>query len=504
METLFQWSALLPEIVVAATALLLLVLGAALPAAHKRELPSVALAGLATAALAAAQDALPAADAAFPVLWARLFFLAAAFFTVWSGAQFVRRKNLSDAAFPVLVLVVTAAFMRLVQSENFVEFFVAFEVATIGLSLLVVFNRASGVALEAGMKHLLPGAFSGVLLLLGVALLYGAASNPALNGGALATSGSPLDFAVLRGFIAAHLAHPLVLGGAALVTAATAFKVGMFPFQFWVPDVYQGAPMPVAAFLATAAKTAGVLALFLLMAGPFEALCVRGGGGVSGVGPLFALVSIMAGATLVLANLTALGQANVKRLMGLSSLSHAGFMLIAVLAAVRVPGVFSFCALFFYAAAHLAGAAATFGVMGEVAAAAGGGGDEDDGAFLRTSDYQLLRERHPLLATVLCAGLGSLAGAPPTLGFFAKFGVLAAAFQAGLWTLSGVALLSICAGVYYYFAWIREAFQRLWVPAERRRDFAAAPVVVPLGVRVVLAVLAAVLLFGGLVPGVLP
>jgi NADH-quinone oxidoreductase subunit N len=112
----------------------------------------------------------------------------------------------------------------------------------------------------------------------------------------------------------------------------------------------------------------------------------------------------------------------------------------------------------------------------------------------------LLRARHPFLCAVLCSGLGSLAGIPPTLGFVAKFAVIAAAMQAGLWALSGVALLCVGAGVYYYLAWMRESFQRIWVPEERRREMVA-PIAVPLSTRILLAALATALLLGGVAQG---
>jgi NADH-quinone oxidoreductase subunit N len=208
----------------------------------------------------------------------------------------------------------------------------------------------------------------------------------------------------------------------------------------------------------------------------------------------------MAGATLVFSNLTALGQANVKRLMGLSGLSHAGFMLLAVLAAQCGDGEFGTYALFFYAVAYLVGTFSVFGVMGEVSAATPGSGEGDGDAAQSITDYQLLRARHPFLCAVLCSGLGSLAGIPPTLGFVAKFAVIAAAMQAGLWALSGVALLCVGAGVYYYFAWMREGFQRIWVPEERRREMVA-PIAVPLSTRILLAALATALLLGGVAQG---
>ena len=519
MDTLFQWQALTPELGTAGLAVLILALELLLPANLKYILPRVALWGLTALAAgilpATILSAIGTSDAAgiprtlfsgmisqtppggrsaLPTDWLRLFFLVAAFLTVALGTGWLRRNKQPVAEFLFLVLTTTAALMLLVQSNHFVMFYVTLELATTGTCILTAFKRESGASLEAGMKYLLLSVVSGALLLFGIVLLYGAAGNPALNNGV--PPGDVLGFGALFDFNAAHPAHPFVLAGTALVTGGIAFKIGIFPFQIWVPDVYQGAPTPVTAFLATASKTAGIFALLLLMNGPFAPLVVTD---AATPGPLFRLVALMAGATLVFSNLTALGQTDVKRLMGLSGLSHTGFMLLAVLAAQCGDGEFGNYALLFYAVAYLIGTFSVFGVMGEISAATTGNNENSDSEQSMT-DYRLLRARHPLLCAVLCSGLSSLAGIPPTLGFVAKFAIIAAAMQAGLWTLSGVALLCVCAGVYYYFAWIRESFQHIWVPEERLREMAA-PIAAPLTTRLLLAALATVLLLGGVAQG---
>ncbi|MDR3229140.1 MAG: hypothetical protein LBT53_06995 [Puniceicoccales bacterium] len=543
---LFQWWALAPEIAVAALALLVLVLETTLPSRLRRHIAAVAPAGLAalivalapalldaaaTAVSTATNTAVPAA-AAPRLLFsgmlaqmgglftatgpstalARLFFLVAAFLTLLLAPRFLRRRGLPETEFAHLTLFATAALMLLAQCNHFVSFYVALEAATIGLCVLAGYNRNSGATLEAGVKYLVTAGMSGALLLFGVALLCGAAGNPVLNDAAAAAGGfDALDFGNLKTFVAAHSGHPLVLAGAALVVCGVAFKIGVFPFQLWVPDVYQGAPTPAAAFFATASKGAGVLALLLLASGPFAPL-VSGTADIpatvtatattadavsAATGPLFALLSLMTGATLIFANLSALGQANTKRLMGLSGLSHAGFMLLAVLAVLCGGGVFAVSALLFYMAAYLAGAFTLFGVIAEMPDGARGGADADSAQT--TADFQLLAERSPFLAWMLGVGAASLAGIPPTLGFAAKFLVLLAAFHAGLWWLAALALLCAGAGVYYYLAWVREAFQRVWLPHERHEELSA-PTHVPLAPRLVLFALAAVLLAGGVAP----
>ncbi|MDR1816770.1 MAG: NADH-quinone oxidoreductase subunit N [Puniceicoccales bacterium] len=542
---IFPWASLLPELAVAGLALLALALELTLPASLRKGIPAlvgtalgalalwVALAafpagGTAAGAGAGATDALntapPVADAAplfsgmlaqtaanvvtgsvLSTSLARLFFLLAALCVTWLGTAWLRRRTLPETEFLCVVLVVTAALMLLVQSANFVLFYVALETVGIGFCALAGYNRDSGASLESGVKYLVQAGVSGALLLFGITLLYGTAGNPALNPAAGAAGSAGFDafsFAALQPFIAANAANPLVLAGAALVTAGVAFKIGLFPFQSWLPDVYQGAPTPVTAFLGVASKGAGVLALFVLLGGPFSALAT--GGGV-----LHTLLACMAGATLLFANITALGQANTKRLMALSGISHAGFLTLAVLAAtapattagaagsasVPFPFVTGAAALYVYLAAYFAGSFTVFGVMNELPPA---GVNEDADAAQNTSDYQLLRERSPFLAWVLALGLGSLAGVPPTWGFVAKFVVIAAAFQAGLWWLGALALLCVAPGIYYYFAWLREAFQRFWLPAERHAELLALrPRPSPVA-RLLLLALGVVILFGGI------
>ncbi|MDR0534883.1 MAG: hypothetical protein LBG65_00755 [Puniceicoccales bacterium] len=537
METLFQWWLLAPEITVAATGILALALDLLLPERLKpslRRIPSLGLLLAAGLSIWLACNAGGEGDHAGAPGFAKTFqtsggintfFILAALAAVWLGGRFFKRNGLPVAEFHFLIPVVAAALMLLQGSRHFILFFTALEASTTGLCVLAAYNRRSGTSLEAGLKYLLAAGISGSLLLLGIVLLHGVAGNPVLN----ALDGTPaqdaLYFDVLQTFVAAHPTHPLVLVGAALVTAGVAFKIGLAPFQQWVPDVYQGAPSPVTAFFATASKLAGILALHLLLSGPFSAL-VRINDGKPG--PLLVLLGIMIALTFAFSTLTALGQSNTKRLMGLSGLSHAAFLALVVLVLATHPtqhiwncAMVSLC---LYAFAYLAASTTIFAVMGEVATAGGETGlaailktdmAEDADAGQRTTDFQLLRERQPFLCGALCTGLASLAGIPPTAGFFAKLLVLGTSIGCGIaigpgtpaatffWALSGVALLAACGGVYYYFAWMREAFQRHWIPEERRERFAASPLNPSVGTRLALIALSVAILLLGLLPAFL-
>lgn len=495
------WQYLLPEIGLAGLAMVILVLELALPKGLRHLVVNVVLVGLLALIAGASANLNPELSGSSVELFGgllrqsygmfaeglpstaflRVFFLAAAFFVVWLGAGFLRRRNLSITEFLHIVLVVTAAMLLLVQSNHFVLLFVALETITVGFYVLVGYNRTSSASLEAGVKYLVLGGLSSALLLFGIVLLYGAAGNPVLNGG---ETGDAMNFAFLQSVVEANLTNPLILAGISLVIGGIAFKIGMFPFQVWVPDVYQGAPTPTTAFLAVASKGAGMFTLLILLAGPFAPAV--GSGTVPG--PLYWLLAVMTGATLLFSNLTALGQTNVKRLMGLSGISHAGFLLLGVLAGLTGEPLAA-SAIVVYLAAYLVGGFATFGVMVEMT---GKNDSEQD-----TGDYQLLLRRNPFLAGVLGCGVGSLAGIPPSLGFVAKFLIIYAALQAGLWCLATIALLCVGAGVYYYFGWLREAFLRTEVSEEKARDLAR-PIAVPFFSKLILSVLAAILVLGGI------
>jgi len=223
------------------------------------------------------------------------------------------------------------------------------------------------------------------------------------------------------------------------------------PFQIWVPDVYQGAPTPVTAFLAVSSKAAGFALLLILVRGPFQPLAYI----------TVPLLSIFAALSLVFGNLAALGQRNVKRLMGLSGISHAGFLLIGVVAAIAPLGAVAWApaAVYFYLFTYLIGAMAAFGVMASVSV-----GDDADQDFRH---YAGLARRSLLLGAVLACGVGSLAGIPPLAGFIGKLLIFVAAFHARQWLLLGFGIAAVIVSIFYYFGWIRAAFYDQGTEADR-------------------------------------
>jgi NADH-quinone oxidoreductase subunit N len=240
-----------------------------------------------------------------------------------------------------------------------------------------------------------------------------------------------MHYPALAQFLVANPHNFLAGVGIVLVLVGVAFKIGAFPFQIWVPDVYQGAPTPVTAFLAVGSKAAGFAVLLVLTRDVFASYDWL-------VTPA---LTAMAAATILFGNIAALTQHNVKRLIGLSGVSHAGFLLLGVVAlSGPVASVSATGAIYFYLFAYLIASFAVFGVMAHI-----GGADDSD----QTLDhYAGLAKENPFLATILAIGLGSLAGIPPLAGFMGKLFVFIAAFQAGARWLLVIAAAGVVISIY--------------------------------------------------------
>ena len=364
----------------------------------------------------------------------RGFFLLSSILVCYLGSIYLAKQTLARTEFYHLVIVISAGMMLLVQSANFVMLFVALEAVTVGFYVLVAYCRNNSLSLEAGLKYLILGALSSSILLFGIVLLYGVAGNPELAG----ASQDSLSYGELREFILLNADNALVRIGALMVIAGICFKIGAVPFQIWVPDVYQGAPTPVTAYLAVASKAAGFIVLMRLVTGPFIGLSDF----------LVPILTVIAAITILFGNIAAVTQRNVKRLMGLSGVAHAGYLLVGVIAALYVS--WAEYAVIFYLVTYLFASFAVFGVMSFVAGS--------DDANQELEHYANLGRTRPFLAGTLAVGLGSLAGIPPLGGFIGKLFLFVAAYQAGLYGLLGISIVGVVISIYYYFGWVREAY----------------------------------------------
>ena len=309
-----------------------------------------------------------------------------------------------------------AGLMYLVSAIDFVFIFVSLELVTISFYVLVSFTRRNPITLEAGTKYLVLSTVSTAFLVYGIAWIFGVTGQTSLYR------------------ITQALANPNVDRGAALlgmvfVLVALGFKIAAVPFQIWVPDVYQGAPTPVTAYLSVGSKAAGFVVLLRVLL-PFLTL--------PQTQRLIVLIALL---TLIYGNLAALPQTNLKRLLAYSSIAHAGYLLIGVVC-------FDVRAVTFYLVAYLLMTLLSFAVLIIVAQQTG---DE-------ISDFDGLAKRSPFLAFAMLVGMVSLAGVPFTAGFLGKFYIFYAAVLQRQTALVGVGVLTVGCGFYYYLKVVRAMY----------------------------------------------
>ncbi len=382
-----------------------------------------------------------------------------------SGADYIERFRPHQAEFVALVLLSAAGLMLLASAADLIAVFVSLELASLPVVALVAFPK-SGRSIEAGIKYLLLSGMSSAVLLYGFAFLYGAtgpvrlvALDPALP--TIATMLPATDAALPFGSLA-------VLVGVVLATAGFGFKLSMVPFQMWTPDVYEGAPTPVAAFLAVASKAAAFAIVLRLF---YTAL-----GGVSADWSL--MFAVLAAVTMSVGNVVAIAQSNVKRLLGYSAIAQAGYMLIGVAAIASNSGsplggggVLGAESVLFYLGGYAAmNLAAFFAVI----AITNNTGDD------RIEALAGMGRRSPWLALILAFALISLTGIPPTVGFMGKLFLFNAAVNADLAWLAVVGVVNSVVSAYYYLGIVRTMYLR--EPAEPRRIGAPVPAWVAMGV----------------------
>ena len=314
----------------------------------------------------------------------------------------------------VLLLTATLGCAVLVASSHFVSFFLGLEILSVSLYAMIAYFRDRERPLEAGIKYLVLAAASAAFLLFGMALIY-------------AELGT-MDFARIGELASGYAGKGLLLPGTALLMVGVGFKLAVVPFHLWTPDVYEGAAAPVTAFVATASKGA----MFALLVRYFYRP------GVQHSGPLFAIFSLVAVASMFAGNLLALLQTNLKRILAYSSIAHLGYLLVAFLAG----GALGVEAGSFYLVAYFI---TTLGAFGVITIVSDSQRDADD-----IEDYRGLFWRSPALALAFTAMLLSLAGIPLTAGFIGKFFVLAAGASASYWTLLISLVLASAIGLYYY------------------------------------------------------
>ena len=357
--------------------------------------------------------------------------------------------------FYLLLFVCTLAMMMLVSGAHILTIYMALELSSYSLYILVALRRDERIGLEAGLKYFLVGILVSAVMIFGVALLYSATR---------ATYVSDM----IR-VLPAALDSPMVVIGLLLTLCGFFFKLAVFPFHFWAPDVYQGAANQVTAYIATASKVAAIAILIRMIA-------VTGDGSVY----LTHVLVILSIISMTVGNLAAIVQKDLKRLLAYSAVAHAGYVLIGILGM----STFAYSSVIFYAMAMLIMKFTAFLVVVKVA---------DDGRNLQMSQLAGLHRRSPLLALALMVSVFSLAGIPPTIGFTGKFLVFAAAMQKGHFTLVLIAMINVVISLYYYLLILKAAY--LEEPAEELPPLNISP-----AVKILAGALVVVMVVAGIFP----
>jgi NADH-quinone oxidoreductase subunit N len=359
----------------------------------------------------------------------------------------------------ILLLLATLGAMILAASSHFASLFLGLEILSLSLYALIAYPRTRGRHLEASIKYLILSTFSASFLVFGMALIYAREGTMTLSDMAVLLSVSDKD--------------PVVLTGTAMVMVGIGFKLAVVPFHMWTPDIYEGAPAPVTAFIATVSKGA----VFALLLRYFEDVEMPGNGA------LFIVFSFMAAASMFVGNLLALFQQNLKRLLAYSSIAHFGYLLVAFLALNPL----QVTAVAFYLVAYFI---STVGAFGVVTILSGPERDAD-----RITDYQGLFNDRPWLAVALTLMLLSLAGIPMTVGFMGKFFVVAAGMESSRQWLVAILVINSAIGIFYYLRVISVIFAPPLIGGDKAHTKLAS------AGTLVIIVLVALLAWWGIYPG---
>ncbi|MDX1951140.1 MAG: NADH-quinone oxidoreductase subunit N [Verrucomicrobiota bacterium] len=394
-------------------------------------------------------------------LFFKQFFIVAAIFVLLISISFADRIAVGISEFYSILLFALSGMMFAASANDFIMVFVSLELITVSFYILTSFQRSRLKSVEAGVKYLIVGGVASAFMVYGIALIFGMAQ----------TTNFDAVFAAANKFYS----KPLFIIGVVLVIAGLAFKIAAFPLQIWAPDVYQGSPAPVTAFLAVGSKSAGfVLLLRMLFSAVPEA-----------VFDWSQVIIVIAALTILYGNLCAIPQRNLKRLLGYSSISNAGYLLLGVAAASAAGS----SAVLYYLGGYLFTVIAAFTVISILTRQA----DDEDISIVAG-----LHRRSPLLAASLALAMISLAGIPPLAGFFGKFLLLKSiversASDSRFLVLIIITLFGVVTSFYYYLGVVRAIYWSKVVP-----DYSEIPL--PLTARLSLYLCIAAILFLGIFP----
>jgi NADH-quinone oxidoreductase subunit N len=436
---------LAPAILITVWAMVLLLIEAFLELSP-RVIASLALAGIAVTLLVTLTF-----DTAPTLFWGgmcrwdgaakffNLLFLIVAALVIWMDDEVQAPVVHGGGEFIVLPLFTTGGLMLLASANDFMLLFVALELVTISFYILVAYQRRNVIALEAGVKYLILGGLSSAFLVMGVAYIFGL------------TGHTRFDLIYRFYHFYGNPLTPGVSFGLLLVLTGIGFKIAMVPFHSWAPDVYEGAPNSITAFLSVGSKAGGLIILMRIVLGIFDYPAASA--------VWVPVLTVCAIASLILGNFAAIPQRNLKRMLGYSSVGHTGFMLVAVIgASISLTGKMNYfgtnavtgqLAIAVYLVSYLLATFTAFIVLAVLERRLPG---------LEIHHLAGLSQRSPLLAAAFTLSLVSLAGVPPLSGFIAKFLVVLVAWHGGLYTLLFFTIFTAIAAFYYYLGPIKAMY----------------------------------------------
>ena len=354
---------------------------------------------------------------------------------------YIKRMNLERGEYYTLMLFSISGMMLMAQAGDLIVVFLALELLSIPLYVLAAFDRPRVESEEAGLKYFLLGAFATGFVVYGTVLVFGATGTTSLSGivSFLGSNGTP---------------SLLLTIGAALILVGLGFKIAAVPFHMWTPDVYQGSPTAVTAFMSSGAKIAGFAALLRVFATAFPSIAVD----------MTSVLWAISALTMILGNLIAISQTNIKRMLAYSSIAHAGYILMAFVpyGNPEVSSV-SIAAGLFYLVAY---AVTNFGTWGVVIAL-----EKAEGRGLEIRDYAGLGRKYPALAAAMTVFMLSLIGLPPTIGLVGKFYLFRAVLAGGFTGLAIIGVLTSLVSAYYYLRVVVTMYMQEGDPERSRESF---------------------------------
>lgn len=418
-----NWIALLPQLILVITALLVMMVDIFVRDRRKGQLSFIALAGSAIfgvislclwGANTSAFENMILLDS-FSCFLNGIIALATVL-TILVSVKYVEREGIPESEYYSLLLFSASGMSLLASAGNLLILFLAVEIMSISLYVLTSIVRDRLISNEAALKYFLLGAFASGFLLYGIALIFGATGS--------------IDLVTIGNYLKANsLFHsPLVLIAVGLLLVGFAFKVALVPFHMWTPDVYQGAPSSVTGFMATGVKAAAFAAILRVFMHAFEPMHTDWG-------TIFWILAVL---TMTLGNIIALVQDNIKRMLAYSSIAHAGYLAIGLVVGTKE----AFAAMLFYLVAYTLMNIGAFAIVLLI--------ERHGEKNLNIDDYRGLADKYPVLALTMAIFMFSLGGIPPAAGFIGKFYIFSEAVRAGLIGLALIGVLNSVLSVYYY------------------------------------------------------